>query len=157
MDRVAADVTRELRDTNPLVLSIMSGGLMPTSYLLSRLNFPLQLDYIHATRYRGSTAGGELNWIVRPPAEIKGRVILLVDDILDEGHTLAAIVEECRSMGAAQVLSVVALEKDLGRPKAIEATYRGLMVEDRYVFGFGMDYKEYWRNLPEVYAVNEND
>lgn len=157
MDRVAADITAQLKDKNPLLLCIMSGGLMPAAYLLARLRFPLQLDYIHASRYRGKTSGGELNWVVRPPAAIKGRTVLLIDDILDEGHTLAAIVAECRAMGAQDVLSVVALEKDLGRKKAIEATFRGLMVVNRYVFGFGMDYKEYWRNLLEVYAVKDND
>lgn len=156
MDRVAADISAQLKDKNPLLLCIMSGGLMPTAYLLSRLRFPLQLNYIHASRYRGKTSGGDLNWVVRPPAEIKGRTVLLIDDILDEGHTLAAIIAECRNMGAREVLSVVALEKDLGHKKAVEATFRGLMVENRYVFGFGMDYKEYWRNLLEVYAVKDN-
>lgn len=156
LDRMAAEITARLEHSHPLVLCVMVGGLIPAGHLLTRLHFPLQLDYIHATRYRGQTSGGELQWRVRPHCSLTGRIVLLIDDILDEGHTLAAIVKDCYAQGAKQVLTAVALVKEHGRAHAVQADFSGLAVEDRYVFGFGMDYKEFWRTLPAIYAVNEN-
>ncbi|TPW17366.1 MAG: hypoxanthine phosphoribosyltransferase [Halothiobacillaceae bacterium] len=156
LDTMAQVITAQLQHNNPLVLCVLNGGLIPMGYLVTRLNFPLQVDYLHATRYRGNTVGGALHWIARPQLSLKDRVVLLVDDILDEGHTLKAIVDECYLAGAAQVRSAVLLEKMHGREKATAANYVGLEVADRYVFGFGMDYKEYLRNVPGVYAVRED-
>ena len=155
LDKLAADITSRIGDANPLVLCVLNGGLIPTGYLVTRFNFPMQLDYLHATRYRGNTTGGELHWYTRPQESLKDRVVLLVDDILDEGHTLKAIVEECRAAGAKEVLTVAILEKMHGRPKATDADFVGLPVVNRYVFGFGMDYKEYLRNVPGIYAVKD--
>ena len=156
MDRMAADITRQLSDSNPLVLAVMVGGLIPAGHLLPRLDFPLQVDYLHATRYRGNTQGGKLHWMAHPRMSMKDRVVLLIDDILDEGHTLAAICEHCCDEGASKVYSAVMLEKMHGRAKGMKADFVGLEVEDKYVFGYGMDYKEYLRNAPGIYAVNEN-
>ena len=155
LDRMALAITERLQDKNPLVVCVMMGGLMPTAFLISRLKFPFQLDYIHATRYRGKTSGGELHWIARAQQNLRDRMVLLVDDILDEGHTLKSIVDDCLAHGAKDVLTAVALSKDHGRGQAMQATFVGLTVPDRYVFGFGMDYKEYWRALPAVYAIKE--
>lgn len=154
LDRVAEAVTERLGKCNPLVLCVMTGALMPTAYLLSRLRFPLQLDYIHATRYGNKTSGGELHWITRPQYPLQDRDVLIVDDILDEGPTLAAIVAECRKQGAKSVHTAVMVEKEHDRKAAdIKADFVGLPVEDRYVFGYGMDYKNYWRNIDGIYAV----
>jgi hypoxanthine phosphoribosyltransferase len=157
LDRMATDIEAALGDKNPLVLCVMLGGLVPMGHLVTRMKFPFQIDYLHATRYRGATEGGELTWLVEADSDLKGRVVLLVDDILDEGHTLASIVQSCKDAGAAEVYSAVLLEKMHGRDKTVSATFCGLQVENRYVFGFGMDYKEYWRNLPGIYAVKEDD
>lgn len=154
IERMAAAIHQRLADKNPIILAVMTGGMIPAGWLVPRLNFPLQIDYIHATRYQGATTGGRLQWRVRPRLELRDRHILLVDDILDEGHTLAAIVEDCKNAGAIDVLSAVPFNK-LHNRKAMAADFVGLDVPDRYVFGFGMDYKEYWRNLPAVYAVKE--
>lgn len=156
LDEMAQQITARLHDANPLVISVLTGGMVPTSFLVTRLPFPLQLDYLHATRYRGQTSGGTLQWIARPQTSLRDRVVLLVDDILDEGHTLRAIVDDCLAQGARQVLTAVVLEKNRERSTTIKADFTGLQVPDRYVFGFGMDYKEYWRALPAVYAVKEN-
>ncbi len=155
IDRLAADITQRLSKTNPLILCVLNGGLIPTSYLVTRLKFPLQLDYLHATRYREATTGSDLRWYARPQTSLKNRVVLLVDDILDEGHTLKTIIDDCKAKGAKEVLSVAILEKMHGKPKATSADFIGLTVEDRYVFGFGMDYKGYLRNIPGIYAVSD--
>jgi hypoxanthine phosphoribosyltransferase len=151
--RMASAITAELGGKNPLVLSVMSGAMIPAGILLSQLDFPLHIDYIHATRYRGETSGGELDWRVTPRYALKDRVVLIIDDILDEGLTLQAITESCQAQGAAEVYSAVLVKKLHERNIGIEADFVGLEVEDRYVFGFGMDYKEYWRNAPGIFAV----
>ena len=154
-DRLAEAINAKLEGSDPLVLCVMTGALIPAGQLLTRINFPLQIDYIHATRYRGDTRGGELDWKVAPTTPLEGRVVLVIDDILDEGITLAGILDYCRRQGAREVYCAVLVNK-LHERKALETVdFVGLTVEDRYVFGCGMDYKGYLRNIPGIYAVNE--
>jgi len=156
LDRMARDIVRTLADSNPVMLCVMSGGLVPTSELFTRLDIPVELDYLHATRYQGTQGGQELKWMARPVHALKGRTVLVVDDILDEGITLAAILDYCRDQGAVAVYSAVLVEKQHSRKApGLKADFIGLEVEDRYVFGCGMDYHGYWRNLPAIYAVAE--
>lgn len=156
LDRMAGEITAVLADKLPILLCVMLGGLVPAGRLLSRLTFPLELDYVHATRYGGATAGGELRWIAKPGCDLHNRVVLLVDDILDEGLTLAAVHKACLALGAEQVQSAVLVEKRHRRKNDYQATYVGLPVEDRYVFGYGMDYKGYLRNAPGIFAVKDH-
>jgi hypoxanthine phosphoribosyltransferase len=151
--RVAAEITARLADTNPLVLAVMGGAVVFTGQLLPQLAFPLDFDYLHVTRYGDVTTGGQLAWIVAPRSDVAGRIVLVVDDILDEGVTLAAVVERLRQQGATQVLSAVFADKTLGRAKPMTADFVGVRLPNRYVFGYGMDVKGAWRNLPAVYAV----
>jgi len=137
------------------VLVVMNGGLIPAGLLLPRLAFPLKVDYLHATRYRERTFGTDLKWIKEAEEPLAGRHLLVIDDILDEGHTLAAILEHCRAAGAAEVLSAVLLKKEHGRSIGLEADFTGLQVPDRYLFGYGMDYGGYWRNAPGIFALKE--
>lgn len=156
--RIARDISAVLADTLPLVYCVMTGGLVFAGKLLPQLNFPLEASYVHATRYRGGTQGGELHWRM-PPAEcLQGRTVLLVDDILDEGATLQAIIEDCRRRGAERILTTVLVEKQHARKQhpELHCDFVGLKVPDRYVFGSGMDYQEYWRNAPGIYAVKEH-
>jgi hypoxanthine phosphoribosyltransferase len=153
-DQMAAAVSRKLHDRRPLVLAVMIGGIIPAGRLVPRLNFPLELDYIHATRYRGDVRGGDLHWRAHPTISMQDRTVLVVDDILDEGLTLSAILNHCREQGAAEVLSAVLVEKHHDRKPALKhADFAGLTVEDRYVFGCGMDYKGFLRNAAGIYAV----
>jgi hypoxanthine phosphoribosyltransferase len=154
LDRMAAAITTQLADRDPLVLIVMSGAFLPAAHLLSRLGFPLQVGYLHATRYRGATRGGEIDWIALPRPAVTGRVVLVVDDIFDEGDTLQAILTEVRRQGAAEVHSAALVNKRHDRKvPGLSVDFVGLDVPDRYVFGCGMDYHEYWRNLPAIYAV----
>jgi hypoxanthine phosphoribosyltransferase len=153
IEQMAVEITEAMATKNPLVLSVMSGAMIPAGILLTHLDFPLHIDYLHASRYRGETSGGELDWRVRPRYELQGRVVLIIDDILDEGLTLQAIIDNCKQQGAAEIYSAVLVKKLHDRNIGIEADFVGLEVEDRYVFGFGMDYKEYWRNAPGIFAV----
>ncbi|SEI59890.1 hypoxanthine phosphoribosyltransferase [Allopseudospirillum japonicum] len=153
-DRMAAAISERLGDTLPLVYCVMNGGLITTAQLLTRLDFPLEVDYIHATRYRRAVSGGELHWRVAPEVSMQGRTLLIVDDILDEGATLAAIKDYCVQEGAQAVYTAVLVDKQHNRKARpdLQADFVGLQVEDRYLFGCGMDYKGYLRNLPGIYA-----
>ena len=155
IDRIAADIQRDLSERNPLMLCVMVGGVPFAAGLLSRLAFPLDFDYLHTSRYGENTVGTTLAWRAFPQSVVKDRVVLVVDDILDEGVTLAAIRDRLMQMGAAEVKIAVFADKDNGKPKPLAADYVGVKVPDRFVFGFGMDVQGAWRNLPEIYAVRE--
>jgi hypoxanthine phosphoribosyltransferase len=158
IDRMAAEVARDLASANPILLTVMTGGIVPAVWLSTRLDFPHQIDYLHATRYVGDTRGGKLEWRTRPRIEVAGRSVLIVDDILDEGITLQAVARYCREQGAAEVRIAALVRKRHERNRAgVEPDYLGLEVPDRYVFGCGMDYQEYYRNLPAIYALSEED
>lgn len=153
---LATQITARLADKNPLVLCVMTGGLVFCGQLLIRLNFPLEFDYLHATRYGPDTQGGKISWRSAPWTSVKGRNVLVVDDILDEGVTLAAVKESLRRMGALEVLTAVFTDKLNGKTKPITADFCGLTVPDRFVFGFGMDVDGAWRHLPAIYAMKED-
>lgn len=153
-DRLAAEIGAKLRDSNPLVLCVMIGGMLPTVEILRRMEFPHEVDYLHATRYRGETSGREIIWKVSPSANLAGRTVLVIDDILDEGHTLAAIQEAIRAQDVQALYTAVLVEKQHERrnPDA-RVDFVGLRVPDRYVFGGGMDYRNQLRFAPGIYAV----
>jgi hypoxanthine phosphoribosyltransferase len=155
VERVAAGVRARLADSYPLVLAVMGGAVVFAGQLLPMLRFPLDFDYIHASRYGAATRGAGIDWRVMPPASARGRTVLVVDDILDGGDTMAAIRERLLEIGAAHFLCAVLVEKRLPRPKPIRPDFVGLTVADRFVFGYGMDAKGYWRNLPEIRAMRE--
>ncbi|GJM05118.1 MAG: hypoxanthine-guanine phosphoribosyltransferase [marine bacterium B5-7] len=151
---IAIAVTEKLSADNPVVLPVMNGGLILGGKLIPQLDFPLQVDYIHATRYRGATNGSELHWLKRAEIPLQDRTVLLIDDILDQGITLAAIIEDCYTRGAKKVLTAVLAKKIIEQEKPIKnADFTGLKLPDRYVFGSGMDYHEYHRNLTGIYAI----
>ena len=154
IEKMSREITAVLEDKNPIILCLMIGGVVPTGKLLPLLNFPLQVEYVHATRYRGETNGGTLHWIRKPSLSLQDRHVLIVDDILDEGNTLAAMVEECKNNQAKTIQTAVLADKQLDRERSfIQADFTGVKVPNRYVFGYGMDYKEYLRNAPGIYAV----
>lgn len=156
LDKMAEAINQTLHDKNPLVLCLMIGAVVVTGRILTRLKFPLQVEYIHATRYRGQTSGGEMEWIRIPKDVINGRSVLIIDDILDEGITLKAIVDVCREAGASKVYTAVLIDKQSDKPKQFDTPdFIGLTVPDKYVFGYGMDYKDYLRNCDGIYAVDE--
>ncbi len=155
VERLASQITQALSKSNPVVISVMGGAVVFTGQLLPQLNFPLEFDYVQANRYHG-TSGQDLVWRVEPSDKVRGRVVLLLDDILDEGITLAEIKARCLLMGAEQVLVAVLSEKILGREKPIRADFVGLELPNRYVFGCGMDAYGWWRNLPCIRALKDS-
>ncbi|MEJ2307830.1 MAG: hypoxanthine-guanine phosphoribosyltransferase [Gammaproteobacteria bacterium] len=156
IDRIAQAINRDYAGLNPVVLCVMNGGVVLAGHLLTRLSAVLEFDYMHATRYRGETTGGELLWKHHHEIALNGRDVLVVDDILDYGETLKAIREACLKEGAASFRSAALVKKIHDNNCGIEAEYVGLEVPDRYVFGYGMDYKDFLRNAPGIYAVRDS-
>jgi len=154
--RVAQEINGQLANAHPLVLSVMGGAVVFTGQLLTQLDFPLDFDYVHVSRYGSRQQGGELHWTVEPRENVAGRVVLVVDDVLDEGETLAALKQRVLELGATGFYSAVFADKVTGKPKAAIADFVGLQLPDRFVFGFGMDVSGAWRNLPAIYAVRED-
>jgi len=155
LDGVAGAIGARLAGRNPLVLCVMTGAVVFCGQLLPKLDFPLEFDYLHATRYGPDTQGGKISWRTAPWTSVKGRSVLVVDDILDEGVTLAAVKDSLLRLGAAEVLIAVFADKANGRTKPVAADFVGLAVPDRFVFGYGMDAGGAWRNLPAIYAVKD--
>ena len=153
VERLAAEIGAKLAESYPLVLAVMGGAIVFAGQILPKLRFPLDFDYIHASRYGSATRGASLEWRVTPPKGVDGRHVLVLDDILDAGDTMAAIRERLLELGARSFQCAVLVEKRLGRAKPIRADFVGLTIPDRFVFGCGMDAKGYWRNLPEIRAM----
>jgi hypoxanthine phosphoribosyltransferase len=155
--RLAREISAALADSFPLVLCVMRGAFMFAGQLLPQLKFPLEFDYLDLTRYGEATRGGEIAWRVTPGTAVAGRTVLVLDDILDQGHTLEAIRGKLVDAGASRVYYAVLTEKDTGRAKPVRADFIGLRLPDRYVFGCGMDVGGIWRNLPEIYALKDGE
>jgi hypoxanthine phosphoribosyltransferase len=155
IERMAADINAVFADKSPVVFGVMIGGVVPLVRLMRRFRFPHTVNYLHATRYRGATTGGDLVWRVAPPADLHGRDVLIIDDILDEGITLRAIVDEINDRNAGTVHTAVLVRKRLKPATTVPlvADFVGLEVPDRYVFGCGMDYRGFHRNLDAIYAL----
>lgn len=153
LDRMAREITDKMGDRFPLVLSVMGGAVVFTGMLLPKLEFPLEFDYIHLSRYNNKTVGGEMQWRVAPRESVKDRTVLVLDDILDEGETMAAIRQRIMDMGAREFYAAVLCEKTLAKSKPMHPDFCGFTVPDRYVFGCGMDAKGYWRNLGTIRAL----
>ncbi|MEP0073312.1 MAG: hypoxanthine-guanine phosphoribosyltransferase [Marinomonas sp.] len=156
LDKMAVQITTDLSDKLPLVLCVMNGGLVPTAALIERLNFPLELDYIHATRYGMDTEGATLNWLSYPQTSLKDRTILVIDDIFDQGHTLQAIQKWLEQQEANSVYTATVINKLHDRKTNMTPDYIGTDVADRFLFGYGMDYKGFFRNLKGIYAIKDS-
>ena len=155
--RMAADIEPQLAGKNPVVLAVMQGGVFAAVELCRRFRFAHEFDYVHVTRYRGGTAGGDIEWRVRPNERLRGRTVLVVDDILDRGHTLAALTAELGRIGvAAQYTAVLVVKRLATREPRPRVDFVGVEIDDLYVFGCGMDYRDQWRGLRALYALDES-
>lgn len=155
LHKVAQQINAKLADAHPLVLSVMGGAVVFSGQLLPLLDFPLDFDYVHVSRYGDARQGGAMHWKVEPRENVRGRVVLVLDDILDEGHTLEALRQRVMELGASRFCSAVFADKQHGRKKPIHADFVGMELPNRFVFGYGMDIEGAWRNLPAIYAVKE--
>lgn len=156
IDRVAKEMNEKLANKTPLFLCVMNGAVVFMGQLITRLNFPLQIDYVHATRYQGTMHGAKLDWMAEPSTPLKDRVVVIVEDILDGGLTLAAVSHYCKQQKAKEIYCAALLDKNRPREEGgIEkCDFTGLYVENKFLIGYGLDYEGFCRNLPGIYAVN---
>ena len=161
VDKVARELNLRFNGTDaaafPLVLGVMGGAVVFCGQLLTRLQFPLEFDYMHVTRYGSKDQGGTIEWKVIPRSSVEGRTVLVLDDILDEGETLAHVKERLLEMGAAEVVLAVFADKDIGKAKPVKADHIGLTLPNKFVVGYGMDAYGYWRNLPDIRAIKTGE
>jgi hypoxanthine phosphoribosyltransferase len=157
LDKMAGQINRLMAERNPLLLCVLNGGIVVAGKLITRLSIPLTIDAINASRYQNQTSGGSIEWVLKPGTPLKDRTVLIIDDILDEGITLAAIRDYCLEQGASSVYSAVLVDKILDHKKPVTADFIGLEVANRYLFGYGMDYKGYLRNEAGIYACKNQD
>ena len=151
VERLANALNERFAGTQPLFLSVMNGAMIPGAWLVTKLKFPLQMDYVHATRYQSTTHGGIIDFRAKPSKSVEGRTVILFDDIYDEGYTLEAIRDWCIGQGARKVISVALVRKLHDRGLARDwLDYFGLDVPDVYIFGCGMDAFEYHRELDHI-------
>lgn len=157
LDKMAVEISYRLSNKNPIFLCVVVGGIVCMGNLLPRLDFPLEVDYVHATRYQKGTVGHEITWRAEPETSLVGRTVVIFDDILDGGITLAEIKKYCEKQGAGEVLTAVLVDKKDARVEGGVSTpdFYGLRVDNHYVFGYGMDYKGYLRNAPGIYVVSK--
>jgi hypoxanthine phosphoribosyltransferase len=156
LETMAQDITKDYSGKNPLCIIVLNGGVVFAGQLLPKLNFPLELDYLHATRYRGALKGSDaMHWLAKPNTSLKGRHVLILDDILDAGVTLAEIMKFCIAHEAQSVKCAVLINKEVAKsPDGVMVPdYYGLSAPDLYLFGYGMDFKESWRNAPGIFAI----
>jgi hypoxanthine phosphoribosyltransferase len=157
VDKVAQQLNQRFNSEDgtpfPLVLGVMGGAVVFCGQLLTRLKFPLEFDYMHVTRYGSKDQGGKIEWKVIPRSSVQGRTVIVLDDILDEGETLAHVKERLLEMGAAEVVLAVFADKEIGKAKPVTADYIGLSLPNKFVVGYGMDAYGYWRNLPGIWAI----
>ena len=154
LDKMAQAITAVVADKNPVILAVMNGGAFVATELCRRFEFLYEFDYAHATRYGRDLIGGDIEWRVFPSERLTDRVVVVVDDILDRGNTLAAILDAIETAGASEVYSTVLVRKRLrDGPSRPEVDFVGLETDDVYLFGCGMDYAGYWRGLPALYGL----
>lgn len=158
IDRLAAEINSHYGDSELVLMAVMTGAILPATWIATRLSMPLRMDFVHATRYTGQTSGGDLDFRVPPRLNLQDQNVLIVDDIYDVGLTLELIGRYCLARGARSVESAVLVRKQHGRETAGELPrFIGLDVDDRYVFGCGMDAYEHWRHLPELRALESSE
>jgi hypoxanthine phosphoribosyltransferase len=156
--RMGEQIGAALCGERAVFLTVMNGGMFFAAPLALALGIDLEFDYVHATRYGNATVGRDVRWLHRPQTPLAGRTVILVDDILDEGYTLAALKEYCVAEGAERVLTaVLCVKRHERRVPGLEADFAGVDVPDRYVFGYGLDYFGQGRNLPAIYALPEGE
>lgn len=157
IDQLSVRLTLACADTNPLLLCVMQGGLAFAGALQQRLHFPLECDYLQVGRYGAGTSGSTLTWRVKPQASLEDRVVVLIDDVLDQGVTLAELQRWAAEQGAREVISAVLVDKQISTPRNVRADYAALQCPDRFLLGWGMDLAGYWRNLDGIYALGDDD
>ena len=156
IDLLAGKLNIQFKNKKALILPVLTGAIPFVGILLPRLSFTIEVNYFHLSRYQNNVGTNQIKITHQPSHEsIFNQEVLVVDDILDAGITLKLINDQLITMKPKSISNVVLFEKQLDTKKEISADYVGLHVPDAYVFGFGLDFNGAGRNIPDLYAFNE--
>ena len=147
---LAQEVEADFRGRETVVVSLLSGTVMFLADLIRHLNLPLRLDFIGVSSYGAGTESGELVFTKELRIDVRGRDVLLVDDILDTGKTLSRVLPKLKALKPRRIKTCVLLDKAERRVEKVQADYVGFEVPDFFVVGYGLDFAERYRNLPFV-------
>lgn len=151
IDRLSRQLTEEYRDKRPIILSVLSGAILFTVDMIEKMDIMAQLDFIDVSTYFGGTEStGKLTLVHDLNADVKDRHVLIMEDIVDSGHTLSYLIDLLKQRGAKSVKTVSLLDKPEGREYDVKVDYYGFKVPNEFLVGYGLDYKGYYRNLPYV-------
>jgi len=156
VENMGLELEARIRNKNAILICVMNGGVTLTADLSRSMDCDVRFDYLQVARYRDKTVGGSLHWLKEPKLSLQNQTVVLIDDIYDEGYTMEELVSYCEKHEANEVITSVLLYKQKSSPQVgSKPDIYGLEVMDRYVYGYGMDYKGYLRNLPAIYAIGE--
>ncbi|HEV2434542.1 MAG TPA: hypoxanthine phosphoribosyltransferase [Verrucomicrobiae bacterium] len=147
---LAREIERDFHGRETVVISLLNGTVMFLADLLRHVTLPLRLDFLGVSSYGEGTRPGELVFTKELRLDVRGRDVLLVDDILDTGRTMARVLPKIRALKPRRIKICVLLDKPARRVETIEADYAGFTVPDEFVVGYGLDFAERYRNLPFV-------
>ena len=156
LDEMAEQVSEDYAGKDLTVVAVLNGSLMFGADLLRRMDMPLRLDCLSVSSYHGASTTGVVKFNQERLPDVHGRHVLILDDILDSGHTLHAIRD--RLQNETNPLSIkicVLLRKDVPRQRELEADYVGFDIANEFVVGYGLDYMERFRNLPYIGVISE--
>jgi hypoxanthine phosphoribosyltransferase len=156
VDRLAADVTRDYRGKNPLLLGILKGSFVFMADLVRRLDFPLEVEFIRLSSYgKGRETSGKIKMVQGLRAAVRDREVLVVEDIIDTGITLTFLLDYLKKKGPASLRLCALADKPSRRRVPVKIDYLGLTVPDKFIVGYGIDFDEKYRNLPEIGYLEE--
>ena len=147
---LAREIERDFRGREMVVVSLLNGTVMFLADLIRHLNLPLRLDFMGVSSYGLGTESGELIFTKELRLDVRGRDVLVVDDILDTGKTMSRVLPKVKALKPRRIRICVLLDKPSRRTEAIEADYVGFKIPDFFVVGYGLDFAERYRNLPFV-------
>jgi hypoxanthine phosphoribosyltransferase len=149
--RLASEISRDYRDENPILIGILKGSFMFLADLIRQLNFPLEVDFVQLSSYgRGTKSSGKIKVVKSLQSEVKGRHVLVIEDIVDTGLTVAFLLEYLSRKGPASLKLCVLTDKPSRHQVPLNIDYLGLTVPDRFIVGYGIDWDEKFRYLPDI-------
>ncbi|MEJ6572582.1 MAG: hypoxanthine phosphoribosyltransferase [Akkermansiaceae bacterium] len=157
LDVLAEKVKADFDGKPMVVVALLKGAILFMADLLRRVPLPMEIECLNVSSYHGGTeSSGVVSFLDKSMPDVKGRSVLLLDDILDTGRTLDAVMKKLKEHGAAEVKTCVLLSKDIPRNLMLEADYTGFVIGDEFVVGYGLDYQGRYRNLPFVGILKES-